>query len=760
MRKESVNVFSEGVNYDLHPLVTPKNILTDAVNSTFITFNGNELCLQNDAGNITITIKDANDTVTTWNADETGYTLTGDKSLVSTTDNKNRLRYFRCVNAGTRVNPLEDVEEANWSEHIVRLSPGFFPIGIKEKGGVLYIVSRKLAEDSANDEIEFGSYPSPMALTNDADGEAGTDYIIDTNLIDKKIIVNDIDFSPGTYMMFAQTDTTPTLTSLSTVNEPRFYKLKVYQKLTSGYIDLTDDIEDVYANYEGTNIGWTRSDYWFQDTTFKYSCPLLYKGKLVFSIELEEINYFTCTNTTPELNISTINTYSVDLLPTFSFNSGTHTIKIDGTILKLYLDNYNDGTVVRNNFPVYDDTVTDPYLGISSPPITVSKSAVDGTSFGTPGYQTISLTNIAATSYENQNIKYVIRPRFTWTGYQSGDQALLPADYTKQYEVIKTIPLFNDYANIVFDYDQSLVYSNNNRCIGNSKREYIELVLTSESFQLLDQTLNRTFTPHVLMLFSSIPYTPTGNNIVLGTFTTSGAPNYTVDNTTINWATLNPVISSDTKEKIKKALTNFPTVITDVDCEEVTLTINVSGAIDPQLIQIGVTSACGAAQVAYGSTAEFAVKVGCYASISIIYPGNTYEAIYDGYSLYLDTVYNYMLVGKLGYYYTTNTGNAVLWDGTIDLQNPGIYVDATDSKSLGILELSPLFGINKNIFWVNGSTKFYPTSNLISYEFVQLNTLAEMNGVFKNILNSSDYTIVEGVIFKRAGAITQFQTLS
>ncbi len=119
-----------------------------------------------------------------------------------------------------------------------------------------------------------------------------------------------------------------------------------------------------------------------------------------------------------------------------------------------------------------------------------------------------------------------------------------------------------------------------------------------------------------------------------------------------------------------------------------------------------------------------------------------------------------MLVGKLGYYYTSPAGNAVLWDGTIDLQNPEIYIDATDSKSLGILESSPLFGTNKNIFWVNGSTKFYPTSNLISYEFVQLNTLAEMNGVFKNILNSSDYTIIEGVIFKRAGAIIQFQTLS
>ena len=39
----------EGLNKDLNPIVTPNNVLTDNLNGTFITFNGDELSLQNDA---------------------------------------------------------------------------------------------------------------------------------------------------------------------------------------------------------------------------------------------------------------------------------------------------------------------------------------------------------------------------------------------------------------------------------------------------------------------------------------------------------------------------------------------------------------------------------------------------------------------------------------------------------------------------------------------------------------------------------------
>ena len=88
MRKEAINTFQEGLNYDLNPITTPNNVLTDCVNGTFITFNGDELALQNDAGNTKILIP------------------------------------------GTK-------------DSYVKLSPGFYPLGVKEYGGVLYIVSAK-----------------------------------------------------------------------------------------------------------------------------------------------------------------------------------------------------------------------------------------------------------------------------------------------------------------------------------------------------------------------------------------------------------------------------------------------------------------------------------------------------------------------------------------------------------------------------------------------------------------------------------------
>ena len=96
MRQETTNIFSEGLNFDLNPLTTPNNVLTDAVNSTFITFNGDELALQNDAGNIKIQ-----------------YTI-------------------------------------GETTHTVQLSEGFYPLGIKEYGGVLYIISGKLPDTPAS----------------------------------------------------------------------------------------------------------------------------------------------------------------------------------------------------------------------------------------------------------------------------------------------------------------------------------------------------------------------------------------------------------------------------------------------------------------------------------------------------------------------------------------------------------------------------------------------------------------------------------
>lgn len=48
---EAVNTFTNGMVMDLHPLTTPNNVLTNCLNGTYITYNGNEMILQNDMGN-------------------------------------------------------------------------------------------------------------------------------------------------------------------------------------------------------------------------------------------------------------------------------------------------------------------------------------------------------------------------------------------------------------------------------------------------------------------------------------------------------------------------------------------------------------------------------------------------------------------------------------------------------------------------------------------------------------------------------------
>jgi hypothetical protein len=54
MRKETFNSFAKGMSKDYNPLVVGKESYTDCLNGTLITYNGNEMSLQNDMGNAEI----------------------------------------------------------------------------------------------------------------------------------------------------------------------------------------------------------------------------------------------------------------------------------------------------------------------------------------------------------------------------------------------------------------------------------------------------------------------------------------------------------------------------------------------------------------------------------------------------------------------------------------------------------------------------------------------------------------------------------
>ncbi len=122
MRKETSNQFTEGLVSDLNPITTPNTVLTDNLNGTIITYNGNEFSLQNDQGN---------------------YEL----------------------------------------KHC-RLKPNYIPVGIKEHGDILYIVSY----NPLDKHVEIGSYPSPLMITTPNENALSNNEIrsiIKSQIIDK-----------------------------------------------------------------------------------------------------------------------------------------------------------------------------------------------------------------------------------------------------------------------------------------------------------------------------------------------------------------------------------------------------------------------------------------------------------------------------------------------------------------------------------------------------------------------------------------------
>ena len=113
-KEEIDNTFTEGLLSDLNPINTPNTVLTDNLNGTLITYNGNEYSLQNDMGNY-------------------------------------KLKYCR-------------------------LKPNYIPVGTKEYGDILYIVSY----NPLDKHVEIGSYPSPQTISSSTD---------DSNSIDVKSIL-------------------------------------------------------------------------------------------------------------------------------------------------------------------------------------------------------------------------------------------------------------------------------------------------------------------------------------------------------------------------------------------------------------------------------------------------------------------------------------------------------------------------------------------------------------------------------------------
>lgn len=253
MKKETVNSFNAGMVKDLNNLVVPNDILIDNVNGAFLTYNGDELSLQTDAGNTKIKIGE---------------------------------------------------------DKYIKLSDDFHPLGVKEKGGVLYIVSGKRGfvngvRDTDLDEIEIGSYPSPeFNRVVEFNGQILRDLSTD-DLYESFIINTDI-FKTSRFIRFRPFEGF-NLDNIKFNGSTGLYIIKLLLMLENGEIDITDDINEDYINHIAKE-GDTEK-HWLSSNAFKYYCPYNYKGNLAIRVEVDEPTFQINSFIEEDASI-TINVYS------------------------------------------------------------------------------------------------------------------------------------------------------------------------------------------------------------------------------------------------------------------------------------------------------------------------------------------------------------------------------------------------------------------------------------------------------------------
>ena len=551
MNKEAVNTFQEGLNYDLNPITTPNNVLTDCVNGTFITFNGDELALQNDAGNT--------------------------KILVPGTENE-----------------------------YVQLSADAFPLAVKEHGGVLYVVSGIIPEyvnylpwvtypadriiwyeipdplDSNKNikhyyrslvnnnlgktpttnpdywehigdwsavllkegKIEFGSYPSPEFASNRQFTNQLNISLGNESLYSPKVMNNDV-FKSGRYITFASnTINSGWISNLDSNGDyaPRLYKVKLWHQLNNGLIDLTEDVLNKYKLFRQRNpVG--KSPFWFAQSDFVYFCPNQYKGKLALSMEIEPMAAFQLYE-----------------FPTLKFENNQYilTIKVKGDYGNNKVLSFGGMSIKL----IVDDVVRQEIGMLDAGLITYDEDTNVYTA-------TLSMPN--DDTYKNKIVRYEIIPSLTTvdpfderpTLYEKDDYIeSFPIEFRRNYVITGERFVTSQTSTIVFDLVEVGGECNTQTGI----YTYKVAVLKNASGQYLDSTLTPTTVPHAFVLdgYTNATYTTVGKY----TITAQGKPNVLVSPV--------PTVSEDVIQVFQDEVVSFESAA----CKQVTATIVTSNAVN------------------------------------------------------------------------------------------------------------------------------------------------------------------------------------
>jgi len=603
MKQDAVNTFSEGLNYDFNSTTTPNNVLTDCINGTFLTFNGDELALQNDAGNTTI----------------------------------------------------------KYLETDVHLTPGFYPLGIKEYGGVLYIISGKYPENvvveydplitynigdivyttildvnyyfeclisndgtlptstistedwlyigiekdfiNACGQIEFGSYPSPEIINADIFNTStvynlineistpGTEFKLE---LYKPKIINSSIFRAGVYVNFQKVfnstlvadnisydafiyDTTYKTVTKNAASYKNIYKVKLYHQLTNGYIDLTDNVWEQYAKYVGIqnteNLNMTGPPkFWFNDSNFNYHCPHNFKGKLVMSIELEELDIF-------KLDTITIDYTDPNYIVSFNLNYANSTqwnqfINPNTCTIFYTTDGSEPDITVSPTGVLFDSTIGLAHNDVSSFQVSFNNTVISPATVG---------------PFVGKTMKYKIVPEFYFNGTQIAQE-----DITEQFLDLHTISgaqlITSELAGIRF------IKTLENSCevgyTGFRIAKYLDLVNAN------NENINNN------LEFSEVPYrfyldeetAPDGISAFNLGYYTLDALGYAV----VTESSLNPLLPllPSSKDYILSIVNNTPVKVVDASCARTLLTVIVNasyGVSMPLVVMQNGSSVAGTA---------------------------------------------------------------------------------------------------------------------------------------------------------------------
>lgn len=683
MKQDAVNTFSEGLNYDFNSTTTPNNVLTDCINGTFLTFNGDELALQNDAGNTTI----------------------------------------------------------KYLETDVHLTPGFYPLGIKEYGGVLYIISGKYptnvvveydplitynigdivyttildvnyyfeclipndgtlptstisTEDwlyigiekdfiNAYGQIEFGSYPSPEIIDASLFDTSTAFEIINEPATVAELfkldlyaprIVNTSIFRAGVYVNFLKIVDSPLNTDnisyeaftydvtnkVATKNPASFkniYKVKLYHQLTNGFIDLTDNVWEQFAEYvgspnnDGENLNMSGTPrFWFNDSYFNYHCPHNFKGKLAMSVELENLDKFSLSS----LRVDYTNpNYEVH----FALNYENTT-------------QWNQGITPNTCTVYYTTDGSDP----NTQEVVLTTTVLTG--------QTIPEFHIDFPGINNvgKTMRYKIIPDFYFDGVEIS-KSNFPQQFLDTHTIVGSQVITSEMAGVKF------IARTDNSCeVGNTGyriADYLDLVNNN------DENLNNNLDPagndvYQFYRYDNVtPVTPATHS--LGTYTIGAA----------GLAELNTegpiMLNSNIRDYVISLLEATPVKVYDITCATVTLTVNVNnryGLTIPVAVIQGSESLLGTAvsatQFTFNITPNVPYTVRPAAGLNGIIDDHYYTATTS-----VSKEITYGLVMDLSAYNTTYDGGVTYYDYIVVSAPIGTVNTAASNYTLELIAEAP-----------------------------------------------------------------------